>query len=140
MLAFLRCLCHAWNLLFGIPSEKKSRMPDSLRITVDEVRKRMEAGEDFVLIDTRNPQAWSQSDVKLPRLFGFPWRTLTKAFPRFLRTSPLSRTAPDRTSTLAPIWRKNLRQRGDKNAWALQDGLDAWRNASLSLDSKPNAA
>jgi hypothetical protein len=30
-------------------------MPDNLRITVDEVRKRMEAGEDFVLIDTRNP-------------------------------------------------------------------------------------
>jgi hypothetical protein len=85
-------------------------MPDGLRITVDEVRKRMEAGEDVVLINTRNPQAWSQSDVKLRRLFGFLWRTLTKAFPRFLRTSPLSRTAPDRTSTLAPIWRKTSRR------------------------------
>jgi rhodanese-related sulfurtransferase len=41
-------------------------MPDHLRIAVDELRKRMEAGEDFVLIDTRNPQAWAESDVKLP--------------------------------------------------------------------------
>jgi hypothetical protein len=46
--------------------------PDNLRITVDEVRKRMEAGEDFVLIDTRNPQAWSQSDVKLPEAIRLP--------------------------------------------------------------------
>ena len=47
-------------------------MPDNLRITVDEVRKRMEAGENFVLIDTRNPQAWSQSDVKLPEAIRLP--------------------------------------------------------------------
>jgi hypothetical protein len=81
-------------------------MPDNLRITVDEVRKRMEAGEDFVLIDTRNPQARSQSDVKLPEAIRLPLDNLTKIFPRFPRTSPLSRTAPDRTSTLAPVWRK----------------------------------
>ena len=47
-------------------------MPDNLRITVDELRKRMEAGEDFVLIDTRNPQAWSQSDVQLPEAMRLP--------------------------------------------------------------------
>jgi hypothetical protein len=31
-------------------------MTDALRIAVDELRRRMEAGEDFVSIDTRNPQ------------------------------------------------------------------------------------
>jgi rhodanese-related sulfurtransferase len=41
-------------------------MPDDLRITVDELGKRMDAGEDFVFIDTRNPQAWAQSDTMLP--------------------------------------------------------------------------
>jgi rhodanese-related sulfurtransferase len=41
-------------------------MVDSLRITVDDLQKRMEAGEDVVFIDTRNPQAWAESDVKLP--------------------------------------------------------------------------
>ena len=32
----------------------------------------MEAGEDFVVIDTRNPQAWGQSDVKLPEAIRVP--------------------------------------------------------------------
>ena len=47
-------------------------MPDDLRISVDELRTRMEAGEDFVVIDTRNPQAWGQSDVKLPEAIRVP--------------------------------------------------------------------
>lgn len=41
-------------------------MPGDLRITVDQLRKRMDAGEDFMIIDTRNPQAWASSDEKLP--------------------------------------------------------------------------
>jgi rhodanese-related sulfurtransferase len=41
-------------------------MSANLRIAVDNLQKRMEAGEDFVFIDTRNPQAWAESGVKLP--------------------------------------------------------------------------
>ena len=36
------------------------------RVTVDEVQARMERGEPFTFIDTRGPQAWEESDVKLP--------------------------------------------------------------------------
>jgi rhodanese-related sulfurtransferase len=45
-------------------------MPDHLRITVDE--ERMGAGEQFAFIDTRNPQAWEESDVKLPDAIRLP--------------------------------------------------------------------
>lgn len=41
-------------------------MADDLRITVDELQRRMNAGEDFTIVDTRNPQAWAQSDEKIP--------------------------------------------------------------------------
>jgi hypothetical protein len=47
-------------------------MPDDLRITIDELRKRMEAGEDFKVIDTCNPQAWAQSEVMLPEAVRVP--------------------------------------------------------------------
>ena len=47
-------------------------MGDTLRITVDDVKKRMAAGEQFVFIDTRNPQAWAESDVKLPGAIRIP--------------------------------------------------------------------
>jgi rhodanese-related sulfurtransferase len=36
------------------------------RITIEELKRRLEAGEDFVFVDTRNPQAWAQSDSKIP--------------------------------------------------------------------------
>ena len=36
------------------------------RVTVDEVRERMERGEPFTFVDTRGAQAWDESDVKLP--------------------------------------------------------------------------
>lgn len=53
-------------------------MPDNLRIGIDEVRRKMKAGEDIVFIDTRNPQAWSQSDVMLPKAIRVPVDELDK--------------------------------------------------------------
>jgi len=47
-------------------------MADALRITVDELKRRMEAGEDFVLIDVRNPQAWAESNSMLPEAIRVP--------------------------------------------------------------------
>ncbi len=41
-------------------------MADAPKITPDELRRRMDAGEDFTLIDVRNPNAWAQSDVIIP--------------------------------------------------------------------------
>jgi rhodanese-related sulfurtransferase len=68
---------------------EKTYMPDSLRITVDEVRKRMEAGEDFVLVDTRNPEAWSQSDVKLPEAIRLPLENLDENLSKIPKTKPV---------------------------------------------------
>ena len=45
---------------------------EATRITVDEVKERMERGEEFAFVDTRNPQAWGQSDRKLPNAIRVP--------------------------------------------------------------------
>lgn len=47
-------------------------MPDNLRITLDEVRQMMDAGEPVVFLDARNPQAWADSDVKVPGAIRIP--------------------------------------------------------------------
>ena len=39
---------------------------EATRVTVDEVGERMGRGEQFTFVDTRNPVAWGESDVKLP--------------------------------------------------------------------------
>ena len=37
---------------------------DDLRISADELRQRMSAGEEFTIIDARNPQAWVEGRDK----------------------------------------------------------------------------
>ena len=35
-----------------------------LRITADQLKKRMSAGEEFTILDARNPQAWAEAADK----------------------------------------------------------------------------
>ena len=42
------------------------------RVTVDEVKERMDRGESFTFIDTRNPTAWAEADTKLPGALRIP--------------------------------------------------------------------
>jgi rhodanese-related sulfurtransferase len=45
---------------------------EATRITVDEVGERMNRGEPFAFVDTRNPTAWAESDQKLPNAIRVP--------------------------------------------------------------------
>jgi rhodanese-related sulfurtransferase len=47
-------------------------MSDVARITARELKRRMDAGEDFTLIDVRKPEAWDQSDTMLPEAIRIP--------------------------------------------------------------------
>ena len=47
-------------------------MPEAPRITAQELRRRMDAGEAFTVIDVRNPQAWGQSDIMIPEAIRIP--------------------------------------------------------------------
>ena len=42
------------------------------RITVDEVRKRLDRGEKAFFVDTRNPKAWGEAETKLPGAIRVP--------------------------------------------------------------------
>jgi len=45
---------------------------ESTRVTVDEVKERMDRGEQFAFVDTRNPQAWGEAETKLPGAIRVP--------------------------------------------------------------------
>ena len=45
---------------------------EATRITPDEVRERLDRGEEFTFLDTRNPTAWGESDQKLPNALRVP--------------------------------------------------------------------
>jgi len=64
-------------------------MTDSLRITVDDLRKRMENGEDFVVIDTRNPQEWANSEQKIPEAIRVSADDIDQALSRIPKDKPI---------------------------------------------------
>jgi len=45
---------------------------EATRVTVDEVKQRMDRGESFTFVDTRNPTAWAEADAKLPGAIRIP--------------------------------------------------------------------
>jgi rhodanese-related sulfurtransferase len=64
-------------------------MDDAPRMTVAELKKRMDAGEDFTLIDVRNPQAWAESDTMLPEAMRVPLDQLEQNLSRIPKTRPV---------------------------------------------------
>jgi rhodanese-related sulfurtransferase len=64
-------------------------MADAPRITVDELKRRMDAGEDFTLIDVRNPQAWAESDTMLPKAIRVTPDKLEESLPRIPKNRPV---------------------------------------------------
>jgi rhodanese-related sulfurtransferase len=63
-------------------------MADAPRITVQELKRRMDAGEDFTVIDVRNPQAWAETDTVIPEAIRVSLDTLEDNLPRIPKNRP----------------------------------------------------
>jgi rhodanese-related sulfurtransferase len=49
----------------------------------------MDAGEDFTVIDTRNPTAWAESDTMLPGAIRVPLDKLEENLPHIPKKGPV---------------------------------------------------
>jgi rhodanese-related sulfurtransferase len=64
-------------------------MADALRITAEELKRRMDAGEDFTVIDVRNPAAWADADTVIPGAIRVPFDELEKHLSRSPKNRPV---------------------------------------------------
>ena len=64
-------------------------MAEAPRITVEELKRRMEAGEDFTLIDVRKPETWAESDTQIPEAIRVPLDKLEASLPRIPKDRPV---------------------------------------------------
>jgi rhodanese-related sulfurtransferase len=64
-------------------------MADAPRITVPELKKRMDAGEDFTVIDVRNPQAWAEAQTVIPGAIRVTLDKLEESLPRIPKNKPV---------------------------------------------------
>ena len=64
-------------------------MPEDLRIDVDQLRKRMEGGEEFTIIDVRNPHAWAEATDMAAGAIRVSLDNLDQVLPRLPRQKPI---------------------------------------------------
>jgi len=64
-------------------------MADAPRITVQELKRRMDAGEDFTVIDVRNPQAWAEANTVIPEAIRVSMDKLEEELPRIPKSKPV---------------------------------------------------
>lgn len=64
-------------------------MPHDLRITAEELRQRIEAGEDFTILDVRNPQAWAEATDMASDAMRVALDDADEAIPRIPRDRPI---------------------------------------------------
>lgn len=64
-------------------------MVDAPRITAQQMKTRMDAGEEFTVIDVRNPQAWAESDTKIPGAIRVAMDELDQKLPSIPKNKPI---------------------------------------------------
>lgn len=64
-------------------------MAEAPRISIEDVQARIFKGEDFFFIDTRNPRAWAESDVKIPGAVRIPLDEAEDALAEIPKDKPI---------------------------------------------------
>lgn len=59
------------------------------RVTVEDVMARLDRGDRVFFVDSRNPQAWGDADVKLPGAVRVPAEEVEKHFADLPRDRPI---------------------------------------------------
>src|ERR1700676_808366 len=115
-------------------------MADAPRITVQELKRRMGAGEDFTVIDVRNPHAWAEAKTVIPEAIRVPSDELEKNLPRIPKNKPVVAycTGPSEGSSASLA--QKLQERGYKDVWTLKGGLQGWESAGYQVEPKRDAA
>jgi len=64
-------------------------MAEGPKITVEDLKGRMKGGEDFTVLDVRNPKAWAESDAKARGAVRVPLDSFEQLLPRIPKGKPI---------------------------------------------------
>jgi rhodanese-related sulfurtransferase len=117
-------------------------MPDDLRISVEELRTRMNGGLHFTILDTRSPQVWASSNEKVPGALRVPVDSLENNanLSKIPKDRPIVTYCTSPNEASSTMLAQELKQRGYEHVWALKGGMEAWRSAGLHFEHKAQAA
>lgn len=109
---------------------------EATRVTIEEVKERMDRGEPFTFVDARNAQAWAEAETKLPGAIRVPVEEVEQHLSEIPhdRTVITYCTCPHEGSS-AQVAQK-LAEHSYKNVHPLFIGFEAWQQAGLPLEPK----
>jgi rhodanese-related sulfurtransferase len=109
---------------------------EATRVTIDEIKERLDRGEEFTFVDARNDEAWNEATTKLPGAIRVPADEVEQH---------LSEISHDRTvityctcsheASSAKV-AVELATHGYRNVHPLFIGFAAWEKAGLPLEPK----
>jgi rhodanese-related sulfurtransferase len=109
---------------------------EATRVTVDEIKERMDRGEQFTFVDSRNPKAWDEANTKLPGAIRVPEEDVDAHAGAISSNRVVITycTCPNERSSASVAQR--LLELGVKNVHPLYGGYDAWQKAGLPVEGK----
>jgi rhodanese-related sulfurtransferase len=109
---------------------------ETTRVTIDEVKARMDRGEKFTFIDARKPKAWEEAETKVPDAVRVPDDEVEQHLAEISheRTVITYCTCPHEASAASVA--QKLSANGYRNVHPLFEGLAAWEKAGLPLEPK----
>src|SRR6187431_252536 len=109
---------------------------EATRVTIDEIKERMDRGEEFTFLDTRNAEAWSAASTKVPGALRVPADEVEKHLSEISRERTVITycTCPHEASSAQVA--VELAGHGFKNVHPLYIGFEAWAKAGLPLEPK----
>ena len=109
---------------------------EATRVTIDEIKERLDRGEEFTFLDTRNPEAWSEAQTKLPGAIRVPVDEVEQHLSAISheRTVITYCSCPHEASSARVA--VELSNHGFRNVHPLFIGFEAWEKAGLPLEPK----
>ena len=106
------------------------------RVTVDEVKERMDRGEQFTFVDSRNPKAWGEAETKIAGAVRVPDDEVENHLDEIPhdRTVITYCTCPHEASAAKTA--QTLAELGYKNVHPLFGGMEVWEKSGLPTESK----
>jgi rhodanese-related sulfurtransferase len=110
---------------------------EATRVTVDEVSQRMDRGELFTFVDTRNLKAWAEADTRLPAAIRIPADEVQKHIADIPRDRVVITYCTEPHEVASARVAQELMEQGFKNVHPLFGGFEAWEKAALPVE--PNS-
>jgi rhodanese-related sulfurtransferase len=113
----------------ALVNDAKTRVRE---LTADDVKKKMERGEDFDLVDVREESEWKSGHVRGAKVLGrgVLERDVEKKFPDFDREIVLYCGGGFRSALSAD----NLQKMGYRNVWSMDGGWRRWKEIGGAIE------